>query len=211
MRRSVPSLAAVLIALTVLSCASPATAFEEMSGVTMTMSPSEATSGGDMDLVVTLFNNNDRSLSISTLTVQIYNGMFLGQTDDYEMYHINPADAVVPANGSKDFRVPGNAPDYIGMCAVAVTIAGVFDGDENASFDLFSSSITLNPNAGGFIATGLLLIFAPLIIAVVAVVVVVYFFSKKGGNSTAYQPRCPRCGAVMPSGSTYCPRCGRKS
>jgi hypothetical protein len=34
-----------------------------------------------MNLVVTLFYSNDRSLSISTLTVQICKGAFFGQTE----------------------------------------------------------------------------------------------------------------------------------
>ena len=200
----------VVMAVLAVALATPASAIDQMTGVTMTMTPAEADRGGDMDLVVTLHNHNNRSLTITTLTVQIYNGMILGSTDENGMYHVNPENGIVPANGTREFAVPGNAPDYIGVCSVAVTIAGVFDGDENATFDTFVSSINLNPDVGGFILAGALCLIVPLIIIVVVVVLAVLYLSRKSGPGPAYGLRCPQCGEVMPPGSTYCSRCGKK-
>lgn len=53
MRRSIPILAIVLLKTMVILCTSQASAFEEMTGVTMSVSPSEANSGGDLDMSVT--------------------------------------------------------------------------------------------------------------------------------------------------------------
>jgi hypothetical protein len=55
-------------------------------------------------MVVTLHNANNRSLTITTLTIQIYEGMLGNSDDKYTMYHTNPADAVVPSEGSKKFH-----------------------------------------------------------------------------------------------------------
>lgn len=210
MRRSIPLLAVMLLWMLVVPCTSPVAAFEEMSGVTTSISPSEATGGSNMDLVVTVHNQNNRSLTVTSLTVQIYNGPFLVSSNENQMYHINPTDALVPANGSKAFKVPGNAPNYVGPCGVFVSIGGLFDDDENASVGVFSGSITLNPNVGGFIAMGMLIVLVTIIVIVVVAVIAVLYFGKKSAPSTAYQLRCPQCGAVVPPGSPYCANCGRK-
>lgn len=201
-----------LVAMVVLAVAlaTPASAIDQMTGMTMTMTPAEADSGGSMNMAVTLHNHNDRSLTITSLTVQIYNGMILGSTEENRMYHINPENGLVPANGSREFAVPGNAPDYIGMCSVAVTVAGVFDGDENATFELFTSSINLNPNVGAFVLAGALCLIVPLIIIVIVVVLAVLYFGKRSGPSPTYRLQCPQCGEAMPPGSTFCTRCGKK-
>ena len=175
-------LAAAMLALSIVACVPPAAAFDEMSGITMAMSPQEATSGARLDLVVTLGNQNDRDLTITSLTAQIYNGGMFSPEAKYEMYHINPSEGLVPANGTRSFELGGNAPKYVGMCSVAVTIAGVFEGDENASIDILFSSITLNPDVRGFMLTGALLFIIPLAIAVAAVAVVIWHLGKSRGG-----------------------------
>ncbi len=211
MRCSAPLMSLALIAALAIAATPPASAIDQMAGVTMTMVPAEADSGGKMGLNVTLHNHNDRSLTITSLTVQIYNGnMMFSSSSENKMYHINPENGLVPANGSREFAVPGNAPDYLGMCSVTVTIAGILDGDENASIGLFTSSIFLNPNVGGFVLAGVLLLIVPVAIIVVVVVLAVLYFSKKSGPAPAYGLRCPRCGEVMPPGSTHCTRCGKR-
>jgi hypothetical protein len=210
MRRSIPILAIVLLTTMVILCTSQASAFEEMTGVTMLVSPSEANSGGDLDMTVTVANHNNRSLLVTVMTVQVYNG-HAGWTEENQRYVVDVSDGLVPANGSKTFDVSGKAPKYVGSCSVTVVIAGIFDGDENASISGMMTYMTLNPNVGGFLVTGLLIVLVPIIAVVVGVVVAVYFFSRKDVPNPAYSRRCGWCGEVMSPGSTYCGRCGKNN
>lgn len=211
MRWSVPIVSLMLLAVMVTSCSAPASAFDQMAGVTMDLSPTEVASGGAMNLAVTLNNQNDRSLVITSLTVQIFNGAFLGSSPEYKLYTINPDDGLVPAGGSKEFGVPGNAPHYIGTCAVAVTFAGTFDGDENASFGLLMSQLDINPNVVGFAIAGALLDIVPLVLIVAVAIIAVMYFGRKSGPRAEYGLRCPQCGETMPPGSKFCNRCGKRN
>lgn len=92
-------------------------------------------------------NHNNRSLLVTVMTVQVYNG-HAGWTEENQRYVVDVSDGLVPANGSKTFDVSGKAPKYVGSCSVTVVIAGIFDGDENASISGMMTYMTLNPNVG---------------------------------------------------------------
>ncbi|MBI0584062.1 MAG: zinc ribbon domain-containing protein [Methanomassiliicoccus sp.] len=209
MRIATLVLPCLLLSVMIASSAAPVSAFDELSGLSMEMTPTEVTSGSSMDLKVTLHNNNDRSIYVTSLTVQIYDGSMWSSMDEYKLYSINPSDGLIPAMGSKQFTISGKAPNYVGICSVAVTLSATMEGSMNSSIGLLTSSIIINPDmTGGLVFAGALLLL-PLSAIVVVIIIVVVVLGRRKAPSSSSQSRCHGCGEPLPPGGSYCPRCGR--
>lgn len=198
--------------LAVLAVSAPASGFDELTGCTMEFAPVEMDQARSTHFTVTIHNNNNRSLTVTSMTMQITNGFMHGMSDDFRLYQVSTIDGIIPAGGSKQFGHDGIAPDFIGQCSVIVTISGILEGSDNTSIGLFTASTMLNPTMPvGLISLGILLLVIAVVVIIAVVILIVVLMGKNKQPAGRPPMGCPSCGAPNSSGGLFCPQCGRKN
>lgn len=118
-------------------------AFGELTNVNSSLSPSSARPSSSAHISITLYNNNNRSLEITTVDLQIYESMFFSDISTH--YHVFTGAQVIPSGGSGEFGLDAKLPNYLGTCSVTIAISGTLEGDSDSSVGLTTSSIFLDP------------------------------------------------------------------
>ncbi len=154
-----------------------ATAFGDLANITSDLSPSTARPSSDAHITITLHNHNNRSLTVTSVDLQIYADSSFVAPDTH--YHLFTGSAVVPSQGEQDFSIDARLPNYLGYCSAIVSFGGFLQGDSNISIGIATSSIFLDPTIPPSFSSLLPLIVIGAILVIAVIAVVVYVVLKK--------------------------------
>ena len=177
MKRNVIGSALIIsIALTLLLLTScNANAIGSLTNVRGDIVPSSARPGSHVHLVITLTNYENRSLTVYSISLQIYQGIFPeGASVSNSIFS---GSEVIPSGGSHDFGVDATLPRNLGSCSVLITVLGILQGDNESSVGLISTSILMDPTIPPSLSDILpiIIVVAAFVIIVLAVVLYVIF------------------------------------